>query len=60
MKDLIYKTAYAVMLRNQCEFSCDDDKARLIYALAFNDGVMELADKLIEALKNAEEVDNGD
>jgi hypothetical protein len=56
----IDKLAFDVIARNQDNFKLDDDKDRLMYGLAFNDGVISMAIRLQTLLKSKEANNDSD
>ena len=59
-KEEIDKLAFDVIASNQDNFKLDDDRDKLMYGLAFNDGVISMAIRLQTLLKSKEENDDKD
>ena len=54
-KEEIDKLAFDVIASNQDNFKLDDDRDKLMYGLAFNDGVITMSIRLQTLLKSKEE-----
>lgn len=53
----VQAVAYAMMSENQKKFSVDEDTEKnYLYRLAYNDGILDFADKLMNELRKEEVV----